>query len=185
MRRPRCSTASSPSSTSARNIDVKSGRALHQRGVPSSRTTSSGTSPPTVWRSPTRQTAQAHGCSPMRPTATSFVDPMLREHQPHERSGFGLGSASEAGQPGVDQLASARPTTASTRPVAYKGAFDANDLWLADGHCLRKSDWCRPTRRGHTIQVTGQSHRHKQLVPTNSYVLNGFIYVLSGGVAEH
>jgi hypothetical protein len=70
--------------------------------------------------------------------------------------------------------------------VAYKGAFDANDLWIADWTFASQVGLVprRPTLAdlGNIIQVTNNITGTNSWHRTNTYVLNGFIYVLTNGV---
>ncbi|MCL4176902.1 MAG: fasciclin domain-containing protein [Verrucomicrobia bacterium] len=64
-------------------------------------------------------------------------------------------------------------------PVNYIGAFDDNDLWIANWTALSAYGIVAP-RAANTIQVTAPLTGVVQWYRTNEYVLNGFIYALEG-----
>jgi hypothetical protein len=114
-----------------------------------------------------------------------FVDPQLRSISRTNVPAFGLDPRPRAGSPALTSSLTA-PDDGFYTPVAYKGAFDANDLWL--------SDWSFTSQLGllpsrpalgdpdHTVQVSGNLSGTINWYRTNTYVLNGFVYVLAGGV---
>ena len=70
--------------------------------------------------------------------------------------------------------------------VSYRGAFDGSDLWLSDWTFASQADLIphRPALGDatHTVTVTGNLTGTNNWFRTNTYVLNGFVYVLDGGV---
>jgi len=68
-------------------------------------------------------------------------------------------------------------------PVAYKGAFETDDLWIADWTFASQVGLVprRPTLddTAHIIQIAANLSGDVHWYRTNTYVLNGFIYVLT------
>ena len=95
----------------------------------------------------------------MRPTTTCLSTRCCASISRTNDPAFGIGPASAAGQPGVDQPASPRPTTASTPPSPTRARLIRTIFGLPTGRLPRRSDWCRtgPTlaTRQYRIQVTG------------------------------
>src|SRR4029077_6104975 len=89
-------------------------------------------------------------------------------------------------RPGSPALTSAltAPDDGFYTPVAYKGAFDADDLWIADWTFASQVGLVphRPILGENEIQVTSNLSGTNNWYRTNTYILNGFIYVLANGV---
>ncbi len=118
------------------------------------------------------------------PTNNNLVaDPMLRGISRTNVPVFGLDPRPMPGSPVLTNSPSPAPNDGFYTPVAYSGAFDASDLWLAD--------WSFASQLGliqhrpilgdgsHTVQVTANITGDVTWYRTNTYVLNGFIYVLT------
>ena len=73
------------------------------------------------------------------------------------------------------------PTDGFYTPVAYHGAFDTNDLWLSSWTALDHHGYI-PMRSATIVNVTTHISGTANWTRNNEYRLQGFIYVLNGGV---
>ena len=114
-----------------------------------------------------------------------FVDPMLTKISRTNTPAFGLDPRPKAGSPALTSPITA-PNDGFYTPVSYRGAFDDSDLWLSDWTFASQADLIphRPALGDatHTVVVTGNLTGTNKWFRTNTYVLNGFVYVLEGGV---
>ncbi len=83
--------------------------------------------------------------------------------------------------PGSPALTGARmaPDDGFYRQVDYKGAFGPNELWIDGWTFLSQKGFVAP-RAANTVQVTEPISGMVTWSRTNEYILNKFIYVLSG-----
>jgi hypothetical protein len=70
------------------------------------------------------------------------------------------------------------PTNGFYTPVAYKGAFDNNNLWIDGWTALSAYDFV-PRRSQNVVQVTTNVFGSQTWYRTNEYVLNKLIYIVS------
>ena len=112
------------------------------------------------------------------------VDPMLRGISRTNVPAFGLDPRLAANSPALTNSPSSAPNDGFYTPVSYSGAFDSSDLWLADWTFASQVGLIqhRPAQGENTIQVTGNLTGTINWYRTNEYVLNGFVYLLDGGV---
>jgi hypothetical protein len=110
---------------------------------------------------------------------------MLRGISRTNNPAFGLDPRPKAGSPALSSSRTA-PDDGFYTPVAYKGAFDAEDLWIADWTFASQVGLVqhRPAMDdlAHTVQVSGNLTGVNNWTRDNTYVLNGFVYLLGGGV---
>jgi hypothetical protein len=114
------------------------------------------------------------------------ANPLLRGIQRTNSPAFGLDPRPLPGSPALTNSSNPAPNDGFYTPVTYSGAFDTSDLWLAD--------WTFASQVGliqhrpevddavHTVQVTANLSGTNNWYRTNTYVLNGFIHVLTNSV---
>ena len=131
------------------------------------------------------QNAAAQGVLTNPDNKNEFINPQIVSISRTNVPAFGLDPRLKAGSPALTSTVTA-PDDGFYTPVNYRGAFDDKDLWL--------SDWTFASQVGlvphrpqlgdtaHTVNVTGNLSGVINWYRTNTYVLNGFVYVLPGGV---
>jgi len=111
-----------------------------------------------------------------------FVNPLLTSISRTNVPAFKLDPRPQSGSPALTSSLTA-PDDGFYSPVAYRGAFDAEDLWLADWTFASQVGLVphRPQLgdSAHTVQITGNLSGTHHWYQTNTYVLNGFVYVLA------
>ncbi|MBK7999732.1 MAG: T9SS C-terminal target domain-containing protein [Verrucomicrobia bacterium] len=108
--------------------------------------------------------------------SNEVVNPQLRGIS--RAANGGLDPRPADGSPALSSLRTA-PNDGFYTPVSYKGAFDANDLWVA-GWTFLSQKGILPQRGANVIEVSGSIATDTTWYRTNEYVLNGFVYVLAG-----
>jgi len=112
----------------------------------------------------------------------SFVDPMITSVSRTNDPAFRLDPRPRPGSPALTSSLTA-PNDGFFSPVAYKGAFETNDLWISDWTFASQVGLVphRPTLfdTANFIQVSGNLTGDVHWYRTNCYVLNGFVYVLT------
>jgi hypothetical protein len=96
---------------------------------------------------------------------------------------FGLDPRPKAGSPALSSPLTA-PNDGFYTPVAYRGAFEANDLWLADWTFASQVGMIphRPILGENTVTVSGNLTGTVNWYRTNQYLIDGFVYLLNGAV---
>ena len=108
--------------------------------------------------------------------SNEVVNPMLRGIS--RSANGGLDPRPSVGSPALTSLRTA-PNDGFYSPVAYKGAFDANDLWIS-GWTFVSQKGITPVRGANLVGVSGNIATDTTWYRTNEYVLAGFVYVLNG-----
>ena len=114
------------------------------------------------------------------------ANPLLRGISRTNDVAFQLDPRPAAGSPALVDSPSPAPDDGFYTPVAYTGAFDASDLWIAD--------WTFASQVGlvqhrpsvfdvdRVVHVSGNLSGINNWARTNTYLLEGFVYVLDGAV---
>ena len=115
----------------------------------------------------------------------TFVDPLLTSVSRTNHPGFQLDPRPQTDSPALISSLTA-PNDGFYTPVAYKGAFETNDLWISEWTFASQCGMVphRPTLAdiANIIQVTNNISGTATWYRTNTYMLNGFIYVLTNSV---
>ena len=108
--------------------------------------------------------------------SNTVVNPMLRGIS--RSANGGLDPRPAAGSPAFSGARST-PNDGFYTPTSHKGAFDANDLWIA-GWTFLSQKGILPAAGANIVDVSGSIAANTTWYRTNEYVLNGFVYVLNG-----
>ena len=121
------------------------------------------------------------GTSPYVPAALNpMLDPKLRGIG---RSQDGRLDPRPAADSPVFSDVRATPVDGFFTPTTYKGAFDANDNWLQGWTALAAEGVLVP--RTNVVEVpAGYLYGTHNWVATNTYLLKGFVYVMSNAVVN-
>ena len=115
-----------------------------------------------------------------------IANPMLRSISRTNVPAFQLDPRLMANSPALTNSPVTAPNDGFYTPVTYSGAFDTSDLWLADWTFASQVGLIqhRPTLSdtANIVQITSNLTGTNNWFRTNTYVLNGFIYVLKNSV---
>ncbi|WCJ59491.1 hypothetical protein NXS98_17520 [Fontisphaera persica] len=105
------------------------------------------------------------------------ANPMLRGTARNNTVPGGLDPRPQAGSPALTSARTA-PNDGFYTPVAYKGAFDANDLWIGGWTALSAYNFL-PDKPLDVVTISGALTGNHFWARTNVYLLSGPVYVLS------
>jgi len=74
------------------------------------------------------------------------------------------------------------PTDGFFCPAPYKGAFNVGENWMHGWTALSQNQHIKPQATGATNAISGQLTGVHNWTANNTYVLNGYVYVLDGAV---